>query len=83
MYPVGGGHSYKTFIMDSLITHTTPMVITMSDTRFEKARIVGARALQISLGAPILVDSTGMLDPVDIAMKEYDAGVIPITVTRD
>ncbi|MBO7409790.1 MAG: DNA-directed RNA polymerase subunit K [Candidatus Methanomethylophilaceae archaeon] len=55
----------------------------MSDTRFEKARIVGARALQISLGAPILVDSTGMIDPVDIAMKEYDAGVIPITVTRD
>jgi DNA-directed RNA polymerase subunit K len=55
----------------------------MSDTRFEKARIVGARALQISLGAPILVDSTGMLDPVDIAMKEYDAGVIPITVTKD
>ena len=58
------------------------MVIPMSDTRFEKARIVGARALQISLGAPILVDSTGMIDPVDIAMKEYDAGVIP-TVTKD
>lgn len=59
------------------------MVILMSDTRFEKARIVGARALQISLGAPILVDCTGLIDPVDIAMKEYDAGVIPITVARD
>ena len=59
------------------------MVILMSDTRFEKARIVGARALQISLGAPILVDSAGMIDPVDIAMKEYDADVIPITVAKD
>lgn len=59
------------------------MVILMAETRFEKARIVGARALQISLGAPILVDNEDMLDPVDIAIKEYDAGVIPITVTRD
>lgn len=59
------------------------MVILMSDTRFEKARIIGARALQISLGAPILVDSENMIDPVDIAMKEYDEAVVPITVTRD
>lgn len=55
----------------------------MSDTRFEKARIIGARALQISLGAPILVDSENMIDPVDIAMKEYDENIVPITVTRD
>ncbi len=53
-------------------------------TRFEKARIVGARALQISLGAPILIDyPEDMLDPVDIAMTEYNEGIIPITVTRD
>jgi DNA-directed RNA polymerase subunit K len=62
------------------------MVILMNYTRFEKARIVGARALQISLGAPILLkreEFEGMIDPVDIAMKEYDEGVIPITVTKD
>lgn len=56
----------------------------MKYTRFEKARIVGARALQISLGAPILVDyPEEVLDPVDIAMMEYDEDVVPITVTRD
>ena len=37
----------------------------MKYTRFEKARMVGARALQISLGAPILVDyPEDILDPV-------------------
>jgi len=53
-------------------------------TRFERARIIGARALQISLGAPILVDvSEDVMDPIEIAIKEYDKGVIPMTVKRD
>ncbi|HEV2429279.1 MAG TPA: DNA-directed RNA polymerase subunit K [Thermoplasmata archaeon] len=52
-------------------------------TRFERARILGARALQISLGAPILIDvSAQLVDPVEIAEREYAAGVIPITVRR-
>ena len=54
-------------------------------TRFEKARIIGARALQISCGAPTFVDDekvAGMLDPIDIAEVEYDEGVIPISVIR-
>ncbi len=50
-------------------------------TRFEKARIIGARALQISCGAPVMVDyPADMLDPVDIAIMEYDELWIPITV---
>jgi DNA-directed RNA polymerase subunit K len=50
-------------------------------TRFEKARILGARALQISLGAPILVDfPTTIIDPLIIAEMEMAASVIPITV---
>lgn len=50
-------------------------------TRFEKARILGARALQISLGAPILVDvPASIIDPLTIAEMEMDANVIPITV---
>ena len=54
------------------------------NTRFEKARIIGARALQISYGAPVLVDyPENMLDPIDIAMLEYDADLIPITVVRN
>lgn len=52
-------------------------------TRFEKARIVGARALQISMGAPILVDvSEASLSPIDIALKELEAGILPITIRR-
>jgi DNA-directed RNA polymerase subunit K len=54
-----------------------------SYTRFERARILGARALQISLGAPILTDvPPTLIDPVAIAEVEFAAGVIPITVRR-
>ncbi len=52
-------------------------------TRFERARIIGARALQISMGAPILVDvPKGMIDPVDISMLEFSKDLIPMTVRR-
>lgn len=52
-------------------------------TRFERARILGARALQISLGAPILIDvAPALIDPVAIAETEFAAGVIPMTVRR-
>jgi DNA-directed RNA polymerase subunit K len=52
-------------------------------TRFERARILGARALQVSLGAPILIDVTStMVDPVEISEMEFAAGRIPITVRR-
>jgi len=50
-------------------------------TRFERARIIGARALQISMGAPILIH-TEKSDPIDIAIQELEQGVIPITVKR-
>jgi len=52
-------------------------------TRFERARILGARALQLSLGAPILIDvAPTLVDPVEIAEAEFAAGRIPITVRR-
>ncbi len=52
-------------------------------TRFEKARIIGARALQISLGAPILIKiPKDLTDAITVAMMEYDKDVIPITVRR-
>ncbi|MEA1895428.1 MAG: DNA-directed RNA polymerase subunit K [Euryarchaeota archaeon] len=51
-------------------------------TRYERARIIGARALQISLGAPVLIrPDTG--DPIEIAMRELEVGMLPITVKRD
>jgi DNA-directed RNA polymerase subunit K len=50
-------------------------------TRYERARIIGARALQISLGAPVLMD-VDRGEPIDIALLELEKGVIPITVKR-
>jgi DNA-directed RNA polymerase subunit K len=56
----------------------------MKYTRFERARIIGARALQISLGAPILIKiPKDLIDPIIIAEMEYDKGVMPITVKRE
>ena len=47
--------------------------------------IYGARlSLQISLGAPTLVDvPEETIDPIEIAIMEYDKGVVPMTVKRD
>lgn len=50
-------------------------------TRYERARIIGARALQISMGAPLLI-STSRIDPLEIAIEEFNAEIIPITVKR-
>jgi DNA-directed RNA polymerase subunit K len=53
-------------------------------TRFERARMIGARALQISMGAPILLEIPAhIVDPIEIAQYEFAKGVLPITVKRD
>lgn len=56
----------------------------MGYTRFEKARIIGARALQISMGAPSTLAKIPKetIDPVGIAMLEFQEGAIPITVRK-
>ena len=52
-------------------------------TRFEKARIMGARALQLSLGAPPFIDiPVSAATSLDISMKELEEKVIPITIRR-
>ncbi len=52
-------------------------------TRFERARVVGARALQISMGAPVLLDlSPAAMSPIDIAETELQEGVLPISIRR-
>ena len=52
-------------------------------TRFEKARIMGARALQLSLGAPPFIDiPVNAATSLDISMKELEEQVIPITIRR-
>jgi DNA-directed RNA polymerase subunit K/omega len=52
-------------------------------TRFERARIVGARALQISMGAPVLLDLPDPIrSPIDIAETELQEGALPISIRR-
>ncbi|MDR3222169.1 MAG: DNA-directed RNA polymerase subunit K [Methanobrevibacter sp.] len=51
-------------------------------TRFEKARILGARSIQISMGAKPKVNIGDSLDPIDIAMLELEAGVLPLDIIR-
>jgi DNA-directed RNA polymerase subunit K len=53
-------------------------------TKYERAKLIGARALQIYHGAPPLVDPqvVGSLDPVAIARYEVDNGILPVTIYR-
>ncbi len=52
-------------------------------TKFETARIIGARALQLSMGAPILIKRPkDLYNTVQIAKEELASGVLPITVNR-
>ena len=60
----------------------------MEFTKYERARIIGARALQISMGAPFMIKLTEndlvklKYNTVDIAKIEFNKGLIPITVKR-
>ena len=57
-------------------------------TKFEKARILGSRALQIAMGAPFLIKlkeedlEKVNYNPIEIAKLELEEGVIPLTVIR-
>ncbi len=43
---------------------------------------MGARALQISMGAPVLVEPSKGASPIDIALKELEIGILPLTIRR-
>lgn len=57
-------------------------------TRFEKARLLGSRALQISMGAPFMVKLNDKAlekihyNPIEIAKMELEEGVIPLDIKR-
>ncbi|ODQ59520.1 hypothetical protein WICANDRAFT_91135 [Wickerhamomyces anomalus NRRL Y-366-8] len=51
-------------------------------TKYERARILGTRALQISMNAPVLVDLEGETDPLQIAIKELAQKKIPLVIRR-
>ncbi|BAA79898.1 DNA-directed RNA polymerase subunit K [Aeropyrum pernix K1] len=53
-------------------------------TKYERARIIGVRAFQLSIGAPPLVDPerAGSRNPLDIARYEVDNGILPVSIYR-
>jgi DNA-directed RNA polymerases I, II, and III subunit RPABC2 len=51
-------------------------------TKYEKARVLGTRALQISMNAPVMVDIGAETDPLKIAMKELRERKIPMIIRR-
>lgn len=51
-------------------------------TRFELTRVLSARSLQLSLGAPPLVKGTKELDMLEVAEKELNEKVLPLSVLR-
>ena len=71
-------HEIKEIVGDGKILMGPPNL-----TRFEKARIMGARALQLSLGAPTFIDiPETAATSLDIAMEELDKRLIPISIRR-
>ncbi|TPX12076.1 uncharacterized protein E0L32_007191 [Thyridium curvatum] len=73
----GGDKSHKDKKIPTEERTTTPYM-----TKYEKARILGTRALQISMNAPVLVDLEGETDPLQIAIKELREKKIPLIVRR-
>ena len=57
-------------------------------TKYEMARMIGARALQISMGAPFLIKLEEedlkklRYNPIEIAKLEFEKGVMPIAIKR-
>mmetsp|Transcript_11208 Transcript_11208/g.33624 ORF Transcript_11208/g.33624 Transcript_11208/m.33624 type:complete len:140 (-) Transcript_11208:301-720(-) len=61
---------------------TGERVTTRFMTKYERARILGTRALQISMNAPVMVELEGETDYLVLATKELDQGKIPFTIRR-
>jgi DNA-directed RNA polymerase subunit K/omega len=57
-------------------------------TKYERARLIGSRALQISHGAPLLIKLKEKeledlkYNPIAIAKREFEEGVIPLEILR-
>lgn len=61
---------------------------TQDYTKYERARMIGSRALQLSMGAPFLLKLSQedlekiKFNPIEIAIQELEAGILPITIRR-
>ena len=61
----------------------TAKITTRYLTKYERARLLGTRALQLSMNAPPLVElDPGLTDPLKIAAKELRERKLPLIVRR-
>ena len=91
-YGVGdGGEEQMMAVMDSnpvtstttgLVAPNTTKITTRYLTKYERARLLGTRALQLSMNAPPLVELDGETDPLKIAAKELRERKLPLIVRR-
>lgn len=51
-------------------------------TKYEISRLIGSRSEMLSHGAPPCVDINGLINPIDIAWKEFKEKKLPLTVER-
>ena len=51
-------------------------------TRYEKTRIISARALQIAQGSPVLIKAPKGTSPIEVARLEWEKGMIPIDIKK-
>mmetsp|Transcript_513 Transcript_513/g.888 ORF Transcript_513/g.888 Transcript_513/m.888 type:complete len:114 (-) Transcript_513:51-392(-) len=81
-----GGEEKVAFLSPDDAAHDAPTEnqrkTTRYMTKYERARIVGTRALQISMNAPVMVELAGETDPLRIAQKELQQRKIPIIIRR-
>ncbi|KAH9525016.1 DNA-directed RNA polymerases I, II, and III subunit RPABC2 [Bulinus truncatus] len=71
-------------ITDGAVGQVEPQkrITTKYMTKYERARVLGTRALQIAMCAPVMVELEGETDPLAIAMKELKARKIPFIIRR-
>jgi DNA-directed RNA polymerase I, II, and III subunit RPABC2 len=77
-----GMNGVEEALVDSEEARRKERITTPYLTKYERARVLGARALQISMNAPVMVDIQNMTDPYQIAVEELNQGKIPLIIRR-
>uniref|UniRef100_A0A1I7ZVM5 RPB6 homolog n=1 Tax=Steinernema glaseri TaxID=37863 RepID=A0A1I7ZVM5_9BILA len=76
------GERVKLVKTEEKVVPSTERISTPYMTKYERARILGTRALHIALGAPVMVELEGETDPLEIARKELKDHKIPLVIRR-
>ena len=69
-------------IQTSMRTDPSKRITTPYMTKYERARVLGTRALQIAMCAPLMVEPDGETDPLQIAIRELKEKKIPMIIRR-